>query len=79
MAINSFGLFISEMPSSYFFFKKKKIQKKEENAKQGGRPAHREWFGHPSIYLYIFLVFSSLFFFGFFFFKKKNVMGAFRE
>jgi hypothetical protein len=30
------------------------------------------WFGHPSIYLYIFLVF----FFGIFFFRKKKSVGG---
>jgi hypothetical protein len=40
-------------------------------AKRRGRPPPMGWFGHPNIYLYIFLVFS-FFFLDFFFFKKKN-------
>jgi hypothetical protein len=60
------------MSSSHFFKKKKK-------SKQGGQPPPMGWFGHPSIYLYIyFLAFS--YFLGFFFcFLRKNVMGAFWE
>jgi hypothetical protein len=44
-------------------------------AKRGGRPPPIGWFGHPIIYLYIFLVFPS--FFGFKKKKKKKVMGEF--
>jgi hypothetical protein len=43
-------------------------------AKRGGRPPAMGWFGHPSIFFWIFS-----FFFFLFFFLKKNVMGAFWE
>jgi hypothetical protein len=62
------------MPSAHFFLKKK-IQKTKKQ-KIGGRPPLMGWFGHPSIYLYIFLVF---FFFWNFFLEKKKVLGAFWE
>jgi hypothetical protein len=53
--------------------------KKKKKSKRGGWPPPMGWFGHPSIYLYIyFLAFS--YFLGFFFcFLRKNVMGAFWE
>jgi hypothetical protein len=57
------------MPSSHFFFQKKK-------SKRGGQPPPMGWFGHPSIYLYIFFGFF-LFFRIFFCFLRKNVMGHF--
>jgi hypothetical protein len=59
------------MPSSHFFFFLKK------KSKRGGRPPPIGWFGHPSIYLYIFFLAFS-YFLGFFFcFLRKNVMGHF--
>jgi hypothetical protein len=45
-----------------------KKKSKKKNKKQGGRPPLMGWFGHPSIYLYIFLVF---------FLEKKSVGGHF--
>jgi hypothetical protein len=64
-------------PQHNFFKKKKKIQKKTKKQETGGRPPPMGWFGHPSIYLYIFLGF----FFGIFFLekRKKKVLGAFWE
>jgi acyl-CoA synthetase (AMP-forming)/AMP-acid ligase II len=40
--------------------------------KWGGRPPPMGWFSHPSIYLYIFLVFSSFFRIFYIYKKKKN-------
>jgi hypothetical protein len=59
------------MPTSHFFKKNKK------KSKRGGQPPPMGWFGHPSIYLYIFLAFS--YFLGFFLFFKKKCDGAFWE
>jgi hypothetical protein len=51
------------MPLALFFYKKNPKKKRTKN----------EVAGHPSIYLYIFLVFFGIFF------LEKKVMGAFWE
>ena len=79
---NSFGLFISKMPSSliFFFLKKKKNPNKKKKKKNcwGGQtqPPHKWWLATPFGLVVVRSPpdqqFFFFFFFGFFFFLKKK-------